>query len=238
MSVRPAAGVGHKRPKVLTPSRLLIFCAAGISAAVAVWFALSFLDDQESEIIGPASTQPFITAGETRRDRQHSPKDHMKKLLDPHSLWASVEPAAIDASNLPTFQDVDMVEDKALVRLVDPLHQREVGDSLAVSIPQLGETYRAVVERVKYGPGNAVAMSGRITDGDRQHIFVYTTGPDAAFAHVGTAHGTFELYANGEIGWLMPTANMDQHVDYSVPDYFVVSPDDSFVVDTPTNILQ
>ena len=51
--------------------------------------------------------------------------------------------------------------------------------------------------------------------------FVITVGPRNTFAHIGTSRGTFELVATGgQLGWLMPTANMDQHVDYSQPDYY------------------
>ena len=53
------------------------------------------------------------------------------------------------------------------------------------------------------------------------HGFTITVGPGNTFAHLSTPEGTYELVATGELGWLMPTANMDRHVDYSVPDYIL-----------------
>ena len=60
----------------------------------------------------------------------------------------------------------------------------------------------------------------READG-RGYRFIITAGARNTFAHVGTSRGTFELVASDELGWLMPTANMDQHVDYSKPDYII-----------------
>ena len=100
-----------------------------------------------------------------------------------------------------------------------------VGDRLDVRLPQLGETYSPVVERVQNGPGATRSVTGLATDSDGgKHRFIYTVGPRSTFATIGTREGVFELVANAELGWLMPAANMYRNVDYSKPDYYIVRP--------------
>ena len=128
----------------------------------------------------------------------------------------------MDPETIPPYKEV--VEGQALVRVVAPWRPLAAGDNLVVTIPQLGETYRPVVERVVNGPGSSRSVAGTVTTSDGQpRLFVYTVGPRSAFAFIDTPHGTYELVANSELGWLMPTANMDQHVDYTQPDTFPVT---------------
>ena len=142
------------------------------------------------------------------------------------SIWSYVDVGA-SSSSLPNsyYQEV---EDKALVQVIQPAPLLDVGDHVAVDIPQLGRKSRAVVERVEHGPGmHTRTATGYTTDVDgARHVFVYTVGPDAAFAYIGTPNGTFELVAEGELGWLMPTTSMERHVDHTKPDYFVVPLDE------------
>lgn len=51
-------------------------------------------------------------------------------------------------------------------------------------------------------------------------------GAPPAGGRLGVPAGTYELVAPGELGWLMPSVNMDQHVDYSQPDYYIPGQDD------------
>lgn len=151
--------------------------------------------------------------------------------LLPGALWQPVVPAARDAAllqlqKLPALSAYQDVAGKALVRFVEPQRRLSVGDRVAVTIPQLDETYRPLIERIENGPGSAYSAVGHAADGDGgQHRFVYTAGPHSTFATIGTRQGTFELAASNELGWLMATANMDQHVDYSQPDYYIVRRD-------------
>lgn len=138
------------------------------------------------------------------------------------ALWQAVEPRTVEAARLPAYKEV--VEGRALVRLLAPQRPFAVGDRPALPIPQLGETYHALVERVEVGPGSTRSVAGHASIDSGRHLFVYTVGPRSTFARIGTPHGTFELVANGELGWLMPTANMDRHVDYTKPDSFIVRP--------------
>ena len=140
-------------------------------------------------------------------------------------LWQPVEPSAVDPADIPAFAYVADVPGKALVRVAPLAAPRAVGDSIEVEIPQLNAAFQLVVERVQEGPGSTRSVSGDAVDGNGgRHTFVLTTGPRTTFARIGTPRGAYELAANRELGWLMPAANMDRHVDYSKPDTYIVRP--------------
>ena len=143
----------------------------------------------------------------------------------PQPLWQPVEPSAVDSADIPAFAYVADVPGKALVRVAPSAAPRTVGDSIEVEIPQLNTAFQLVVERVQEGPGSTRSVSGHAEDGSGgRHSFVLTTGPRTTFARIGTPEGAYELAANRELGWLMPAANMDRHVDYSKPDTYIVRP--------------
>ena len=48
-----------------------------------------------------------------------------------------------------------------------------------------------------------------------------TVGTTSTLATVITSMGAFEMVAHGELGWLLPAANMNRNRDYSQPDYYV-----------------
>ena len=141
------------------------------------------------------------------------------------SLWRPVEESAVDPADIPAFAYVADVPGKALVRVAALAAPRAVGDRVEVEIPQLDAAIQLVVERVQEGPGSTRSVSGHAEDGSGgRHGFVLTTGPRSMFARIGTPEGAFELAANRDLGWLMPAANMDRHVDYSKPDTYLVRP--------------
>ena len=133
--------------------------------------------------------------------------------------WVVVDPDSVD--ELPPYKEV--VPGRALVRVSEALRSGTAGDSLQLHVPQLGRTFDGVVERVDTDPYGNVTYIGLLTEADgRDYRFIITAGARNTFAHLGTSRGTFELVASkDDLGWLMPTANMDQHVDYSKPDYVI-----------------
>lgn len=48
--------------------------------------------------------------------------------------------------------------------------------------------------------------------------FTLTQGSTSTFAHISTPSRSFELVENRQAGWLIPTAALDQHVDYDKSD--------------------
>ena len=135
---------------------------------------------------------------------------------DYDALWTAIDESTV--TELPVYKEV--VQDRVLVRIADFPSAWRVGQRIAIPIPQLNEVFTPVIERIQSGPNGTSSYIGTLTDvAARAHRFTITVGPRNTFAHLSTPDGIYELVATGELGWLMPTANMDQHVDYSVPDF-------------------
>ena len=137
-----------------------------------------------------------------------------------NSGWELVDPASVD--ELPAYKEV--VPGRALVRILNAINDWEAGDQIILGIPQLGAEFDGVIERTEQDAYGNRTYLGLVREfNGRSYRFVITAGPRNTFAHIGTSRGTFELVASGgNLGWLMPTSNMDQHVDYTQPDYYNV----------------
>ncbi len=56
---------------------------------------------------------------------------------------------------------------------------------------------------------------------DNSVDLLLTIGNKHTFANISTPRGSYEFVGTTSHGWLMPSANMDQNVDYSKPDYVI-----------------
>ena len=146
------------------------------------------------------------------------------------SLWVEVDESALAV--LPPYSGDWSAEGRALVEVLDTdrLWAVQVGDLLALPVPQLGTTYRAVVEEIDQGAG-ARALVGRITgsDGVRRRSVV-TVGPTNLFAFIDTPIGTYEFAIDLGLyqqGWLVPTSSMLAAWDFGEPDYFIARDGDA-----------
>ena len=134
----------------------------------------------------------------------------------PGVAWEAVDASVVESALIP---DYEQVEDAVLVAMGDGLNAWEAGDLISIAVPQTGSTYTTVIDRVDTTLGRRSYL-GRVAEG-LPYSFVITVGERNAFAHVGTPQGTYELVGRGRFAWLMPTVNMDRHVDYSKPDYYI-----------------
>lgn len=136
-------------------------------------------------------------------------------------LWVAVDESSV--ANPPPYAAEWSEEGRALVRVSRPRHW-QVGDRLTLPLPQLGETYRPLIEEIDEGLG-ARALLGKIAgdDGQRRR-YVVTVGPTSLFAFIDTPNGTYELAADTEYGWLLPSSSMMAGWDFSKPDYFLEDP--------------
>ena len=134
------------------------------------------------------------------------------------ALWQPVALADVAPGDIPAYKEV--VAGRVLVRFADPLGGWAVGDRFAVAIPQLNARYAPTVDRIARGPGDIRTYAGTLhTDDRRDYGYVLTVSDRNTFAHLSTPFGLYEVVGDDRFGWLMPTANMDQHRDLSVPDY-------------------
>ena len=143
--------------------------------------------------------------------------------IPPDTAWAEVNLADINPEWVPDYHET--VEDALLVAIGDGMRTWNAGDTIALPVPQIGEVFRPVIEDVETLVGNNRSYVGRTLAANAPYSFVITLGEHETFGYVGTPQGSYELVGNTRLAWLMPTANMDQHVDYSKPDYFYLDED-------------
>ncbi len=194
--------------------------AALLLAALLYWLFVR-PPAQEATSGGP----PDATAGIPGALAPPPPTDknikEARAATNPVALWRPIDEASV--AELPAYKEV--VQDRALVRVLDIAGDWQAGQRIAVPIPQLNEIYTPVIERIRRGfSGTRSYIGTLIEDAGRAHRFTITTGPRNTFAHLSTPHGVYELVATGELGWLMPAVHMDRHVDYSEPDYILPDP--------------
>ena len=130
--------------------------------------------------------------------------------------WRRVDPALVDADERPTHREV--VAGRVLVRIAANFSLLNVGESFALPVPQADAVFEARIEQVHPGSGGARAFTGSLASAG-EGSFVLTVGPRSTFANISIPGGRYELVGNRRYAWLMPSANMDRDVDYSVPDY-------------------
>ena len=145
-------------------------------------------------------------------------------LTEPEpALWRSIDEAAVNA--LPKYAAHWSKEGRALVSVegtVEASRTWQIGDAVAIPLPQLGATYRPVISAIDEGPGGSRAATARMTDSRGRPLrSVVTAGPGNVFAWVETPEGSYELFADAEFGWLLPTSSMTVNMDFSEPDYLL-----------------
>ena len=146
------------------------------------------------------------------------------QALPDNAVWRPLDPRTVDAARIPAYKEE--VEGAVLVALDEGIGTWRVGDEIAISVPQIDALYRPTIARVETRLGNNASYVGRLVDGPMPRSFIITVGERNTFANLSTPEGDYELVGNTELAWLMPVANMDQHVDYSMPDVFTLGGDE------------
>ena len=190
------------------------------TAALLVWRATersgSPSEPVDDVVREPASPQvPTVAGGRP----SGAGADEVDRLW---RVWRSVDEQAVVV--LPVYEDGWSKAGRTLVDVsgaVDAAGTWQVGDRMAVELPQLGETYESTVERIDH-LGHVHSVRGLLVDGDgRERRVVVTVGPGRVFAYVDTAAGPYELVANDRLGWLLPSSSMMAGIDFSKPDYLL-----------------
>ena len=221
-------GVESQKPRRFAWSASLV-----IAVAVGLYLAGEWDFDQPADdSVGAIGVGPENRDFEISEPERFPSRDGRQKKLKPANQgWVAVEPEFFDQSRIPIYKET--VVNAVLVALDEEMRAWQAGDRIVLTVPQIGASYDTVIDRVEVGLGNNRSYIGRLMEGELPYSFLITVGDRNAFAYLGTPEGSYELVGNTELAWLMPTANMDQHVDYSKPDYYVVEPPAYFIQSDP-----
>ena len=186
-----------------------LFVLVSVSlAAVLIWQLQDNNRDDENTRSG-AAVEREVTPGASNLSEPSSD-------LPTKAIWSIA--SADEATVIPGYPD----DVKGAVKIrFDPVELRRlaVGDVISIRIPQNGIEYQAKIDSSKIRANEIRIVSAHSEDPALKMLL--TIGRVNTFAHVNTPEGSFELVGNTEVGWFMNSANMDQHVDYSKPDYVV-----------------
>ena len=178
-------------------------------------------DESPNEVPMPDEAPPEVAPAATAPSGEATSK--ALPPIPPDTAWAEVNLADINPAWVPQYHET--VEGALLVAIGDGMRTWNAGDTIALPVPQIGEVFRPVIDDVETPVGSNRSYVGRTLAADAPYSFVITLGEHETFGYVGTPQGSYELVGNTRLAWLMPTANMDQHVDYSKPDYFYLDED-------------
>ena len=232
-SKRPTRGFGT------TPGgRAFVWLLTLTSVAVVLAVYFSFRGTNEMPVESPAeagaSAESGAAVSSPSTPESGAPAIQPAGALPPlptgpNTAWHPLAIDSVDPQRLPEYKEI--VEGRALVELSTGMWSWGEGDRITLAVPQIGAVYEPVIERVETMLGNNRSYVGRLIEDEFPYSFVITVGQRNTFANLSTPQGSFELVGDTELAWLMPVANMDQHVDYSQPDYFIPDedyPDDFF----------
>ena len=200
----------------MTPDNRLrgLLVAALVVAAVALTAYLATRTHDANDDLG-LDSQP-VPAPVSLADNAREPVRPESAIVE--RAWVVVDPGSVN--ELPPYKE--FVSGRVLVRVSEALRLGAAGDRIELTVPQIGHAFEGVVEKVETDAFGNVTYIGFLTEANGQdYRFVITAGPSNTFATIATSLGSYELVASHDLGWLMPSAQMDQHVDYSQPDYFI-----------------
>lgn len=149
---------------------------------------------------------------------QHQSSEHS---VDPRKVWDEVKEDVDDIhdSLIPKYKEE--VEGAILVELHEDMHQWQEGDQITIVVPQSQQQFSGTIDKASTMLGNNRSFTGKIADSENSYSFLITVGERNVFANFRTSQGSFELVGNVQYAWLMPTENMDLHVDYTQDDFFI-----------------
>lgn len=88
-----------------------------------------------------------------------------------------------------------------------------------IYIPHIDKTFNAVVDQIT--PNDLLSTTIRASPAADEHDLkrlVLTFGEDQTLAYISTNQGSWELTGDGQIGWLVSSADLKRTQDYSEPD--------------------
>ena len=200
------------------PSLVLV---TGLAALGLLVLLLSVGQDSQEkpEVGGNPPGHVETPAGEKPQTQEPAKPRRATQTRNESPLWLPVDESQV--ADLPLWPAEWSAEGRALVTvsgIASTSKSWTVGDRLTLPVPQLGETYRPVIEEIDEAVGSR-AFLGWIDDDDgHRGRYVVTIGPNSLFAYIDTPDGPYELMADHRSGWLLPASSMMAGWDFSKSD--------------------
>ena len=177
-------------------------------------------DSQEkTEVGGNPPGHVEMLAGEEPQAQESAKPVRAMQLRNESPLWLPVDENQV--ADLPSWPAEWSEQGRALVTvsgIASTSTSWTVGDRLTLPVPQLGVTYRSVIEEIDEAVGSRAFLGWIADDDGHRGRYVVTIGPNSLFAYIDTPNGPYELMADHRSGWLLPASSMMAGWDFSKSD--------------------
>ncbi len=191
---------------------------AAASTVALVWLAADRTRDAQAPAAAPAGQTAAIKAA---RETRAGADGATPATEGPAPLWRAVDPRSVAAK--PPFEDVWPKAGRTLLDMSAATAAAptwRVGDRVRIDVPQLGTRRAGRIDQLNQ-LGHSIAASGRTVAADGPgRRFVVTVGPGRVFAYIDTPAWPYELAADDQLGWLLPSASMMAGFDCGHPDHW------------------
>ena len=189
---------------------LLVLCV--LTTSIWWWYR----SDKPSDVVADDNLSTSTPSVETPAPL--IPPSNPSSVSSPSTVIWSVVNNQSEIPDIPGAQRD--IEDAVPIGInYDSLLNLSVGDEIIVEIPQLNSQMTVVLEKIKTHINGIKTITAASLDNSAN--LLVTIGQKSTFANISTPRGSYEFVGNTTHGWLMPSANMDQHVDYTKPDYVI-----------------
>ncbi len=148
-----------------------------------------------------------------------SPEVTTEEKRDEYAVISSPWIEDSEPRALPERYQRQGISARALKVSKDSLSDLTAGDKLSLPIPHLAQSYEMEVERIGWHPNGDKSIRGHLLDTDLPYSFIVTESTHSTFATINTPEGSFTLEAEGENGWIMSLADLDNLIDISLDDF-------------------
>ncbi|MXZ45336.1 MAG: hypothetical protein F4Z01_10275 [Gammaproteobacteria bacterium] len=176
-------------------------------------------DEATVDSLGTESVEESSTHEESQ------PRSDSSRIVDVNlASWKPIDESSIPEDQLPSQSEE--VLGQILVEISTDLWSKTVGDGVQFSIPQQEVVLIGKVTEVDTSFAQTRIMEGTVEDGPQDYSFVLNLGDATTYAHINTSSGSVKLVGTRRYGWLMESVNIGPDFDFSLPEHFIVIPQD------------
>ena len=194
-------------------SRYATFAGIAILALIVVVYAYF---NRQSSLSEPSIAQ--VDQSHTNESIAPVTRNANQTSFPPRKLQiAWTEIASPDS--LPKSKWTRVPDHAVFVSLNGRFDQWLLQTPVEIYIPHIDKTFNAVVDQIT--PNGLLSTTIRASAAsDEQDLkrLVLTFGKDQTLAYISTTQGSWELTGDGQIGWLVSSADLKRSQDYSEPD--------------------
>ena len=186
---------------------------------------------KDGDFYNPSSDEATVDSSgtesleESSTHEESQPRSDSSRIVDVNlASWKPIDRSSISEDQIPSQSKA--VLGQVLVEISADLRTKAVGDGVQFSIPQQEVVLIGKVTEVDSSFAQTRILEGTLEDGPQEYSFVLNLGDTTTYAHINTSSGSVKLVGTRLYGWLMESANIGPDFDYSLPEHFVVIPQD------------